>query len=816
MKTKNNVAPGSAALRTALAFFTAILLFAACEDATKPSDLTPPAEVGNLNAAPGNRLAVLTWTDPADADFDHVEIAFIPEAAGVDQPITVAKGTQSRSITGLVNETEYTFTVKTVDATENKSAGVSATTTPEEPTVADTTPPAEAGSLNVVPGNGQAILTWINPADVDFDYVEIAFVPAAAGIEQPITVSGGTQVRIVTGLVNGTEYTFTMKTVDTTGNQSAGVSAAATPRDITPPAEVTGLNAAPGNMQAVLTWTDPADEDFARVEITFTPEAAGIEQPIMVTEAQTYTVTGLANGTEYAFTLKTADATGNQSAGISVATTPNLANVSGLTAVPGNAQAILTWIDPAVAELDHLEITLSPTAGSGDPIIVAKGTETHTVTGLVNGTAYFFTVKAVDTAGNKSPGVTATTTPAGPSALNTIEQIEAALAGADGGSSADDPVSLTAALDLTSDWANLLNAIQTANKYVELDLTACTMAGMTAIEGEFDPVNANTNSGKGLITSLTLPSAATSIKSATGIATTRTFRYFDNLKTVGGSAVTAIGVRAFSSLNSLTTVSFPAVTAIGNYAFYDCKSSALTAVAFPAAITIGSYAFAGCSFLVTASFPNVGTIGANAFQSCTSLTTLSFPKATTINNYAFQVCSVLDTVSLSEVTTIGGYAFQNCANLTTVTFPKAVSIGETAFRGCSSLITVSIPLAATIGNFAFRDCSSLVAVSFPEASSIGNSVFWGCSSLTTASFPKLVSFGNYPFLNTGGGTALAITLPQTAPTLASTSFASDDAYAKTVTVKTPAGRTEYDETWESNFKLAFGNNATIALTIEDL
>jgi chitodextrinase len=352
MKTKNHAAPGSTAFKTALALFTGILLFAACEDTTKPSDLTPPAEVSGLSAVPGDGQAVLTWTDPADEDFDHVEIAFAPAAAGIEQPITVAKGTQSRAVTGLANGTTYTFTVKTVDATGNRSAGVNAPAIPDATTGDDTTPPAEVSGLNAAPGEGQIVLTWTGPADEDFDHVEIDFTPAATGLEQPITVVRGVQRRIITGLANETYYTFTVKTVDAAGNQSAGVNATAAP------------------IAPVLT--------------------------------------------------------------------------------------------------------------------------------------------------------------------SSIAELAVYLLGVAGGSSADNPVPLKAALNLTSDWANLLGAIETADKYVSLDLTTCAMTNMSYVAGEFNPRGANT--GERLITSLTLPAVATSIYF--GTVSSPTFRYFTNLKNVKGSAVT--------------------------------------------------------------------------------------------------------------------------------------------------------------------------------------------------------------------------------------------------------------------------------------
>jgi hypothetical protein len=45
------------------------------------------------------------------------------------------------------------------------------------------------------------------------------------------TVGAETEAKTITGLTNGTAYTFTVKSVDTMDNKSSGVTASATPVD---------------------------------------------------------------------------------------------------------------------------------------------------------------------------------------------------------------------------------------------------------------------------------------------------------------------------------------------------------------------------------------------------------------------------------------------------------------------------------------------------------------------------------------------------------------------------------------------------------
>jgi hypothetical protein len=91
--------------------------------------------------------------------------------------------------------------------------------------------------------------------------------------------------------------------------------------DKTPPAEVTGVNGVSENSRIILTWTDPADNDLNKIQITRTPGNATAEAG---KGAQTAIVTGLTNGTAYSFTLKTVDISGNVSAGVTAGPyTPN-------------------------------------------------------------------------------------------------------------------------------------------------------------------------------------------------------------------------------------------------------------------------------------------------------------------------------------------------------------------------------------------------------------------------------------------------------------------------------------------------------------
>jgi hypothetical protein len=182
-------------------------------------------------------------------------------------------------------------------------------------TEADNKPPAELTDVSAVSGNGQVTLNWIEPSDADFKLVEVTYAPNGL---TPIEVLKGTALKVITGLSNGSEITFTLKTVDVLGNKSIGTILKATP-DGTAPSEVSNLKATTDEGKSTLTWTDPTDADFQKVEISYLTNTIEVLKGVQAKE-----IVGLINGTLYNFSVKTIDKNGNKSNGLQVSAVPTL------------------------------------------------------------------------------------------------------------------------------------------------------------------------------------------------------------------------------------------------------------------------------------------------------------------------------------------------------------------------------------------------------------------------------------------------------------------------------------------------------------
>ena len=202
------------------------------------ADATPPSAVGGLGGTAGDSQATLTWTDPADVDLNHIEIT---HNQGGTVPMVVSPGAGSAVFIGLSNGLSYTFTVKAVDGAGNRSAGSPISVTPVS--AADVAAPGNVGTLGGTAGDGQATLTWTDPADADLNHIEITH--NRTGGTSPIVVDTGTETAVLIMLTNGLSYTFTVKAVDIAGNKSTGSTVSVTPAssaDVTLPAAVGTLD----------------------------------------------------------------------------------------------------------------------------------------------------------------------------------------------------------------------------------------------------------------------------------------------------------------------------------------------------------------------------------------------------------------------------------------------------------------------------------------------------------------------------------------------------------------------------------------------
>ncbi|MFL6076777.1 MAG: fibronectin type III domain-containing protein [Mycobacteriales bacterium] len=262
--------------------------------------------------------ATLAW--PAATDPTAVASYVITRDGGV--PVATVPGTAlTASVTGLSPALAYRFAVRAVDATGNAAGGPAVdVTTTGVPDVTAPTVPAGAGAFTAVPGGTGttwAALRWLPATDT---YGVAGYRISVDG--RPVgTAAGDATAFVATRLAAGTTHTVTLRALDASGN------AAAYPVAVTvttlPPYD-TGAPRWPRGARLVATgvtsgsvtlrWTPAVDDQRVvgyRVYRDGRPVPAGaVFSPVdgaATTAGDAYTVTGLAPGSTYVFTVQAGD-----------------------------------------------------------------------------------------------------------------------------------------------------------------------------------------------------------------------------------------------------------------------------------------------------------------------------------------------------------------------------------------------------------------------------------------------------------------------------------------------------------------------------
>ncbi len=173
------------------------------------------------------------------------------------------------------------------------------------------------------------------------------------------------------------------------------------------PAAPNAPRATSGNASATVNWVAPTDQGSSAITgyvITPYAVASGVytaKAAIDVGDVTTDAITGLTNGTTYAFTVTATNSVGTVFASPFSSTVVPAAAVpgapTGVTATAEKGSVKLTWTAPASnggAAITHYVI--KPSTGSS---VTVGDVTSDTVTGLTNGTAYTFTVAATNSAG---------------------------------------------------------------------------------------------------------------------------------------------------------------------------------------------------------------------------------------------------------------------------------------------------------------------------------------------------------------------------------------------------------------------------------
>ena len=189
-------------------------------------------------------------------------------------------------------------------------------------------PPEQPSGLTATAADGQVSLSWTDPQDSTITKYQVQQKAGSGSYGSWSDISGSvatTTSHTVSGLSNGTAYGFKVRAVNAGGAGAESAEVSATP--LAAPSRPTGLSATASDTKVTLMWANPQNTSISKYQLRY---GAGAIVPTTATwgdiadsaSTTSHEVTGLTNGTQYAFEIRAVNATGNSDASATVTATP--------------------------------------------------------------------------------------------------------------------------------------------------------------------------------------------------------------------------------------------------------------------------------------------------------------------------------------------------------------------------------------------------------------------------------------------------------------------------------------------------------------
>jgi len=195
------------------------------------TDLTIPSAIQTINGVAGSNSVTLYWSPPTYNGNSPITSYRIIQYTGpsYNAPIVVAtlsfpalliSLTPYHTVTGLQNGTPYKFAV--VSTNTQGTSSVSPLSDAYTPVII-TTASAPTG-VSAVAGNGEATVSWSAPTSNGGTAITSYRVTSYPG---GLTATSSTTTASVTGLTNGTAYSFTVVATNAVGSSSSSLASTA-------------------------------------------------------------------------------------------------------------------------------------------------------------------------------------------------------------------------------------------------------------------------------------------------------------------------------------------------------------------------------------------------------------------------------------------------------------------------------------------------------------------------------------------------------------------------------------------------------------
>ncbi|MEO5657789.1 MAG: fibronectin type III domain-containing protein [Nitrospiria bacterium] len=266
--------------------------------------------------------AILSWDPNPETDLGGYKVYYGTASGAYGAPLTV--GNTTTSTVGGLGPGTYYFSVTAYNTSGNESGFSNEVSKTIADTSSDTTPPRITGVTVADLTTTSVLITW-NTDEAATSQVEYGLTSAYGSSTAVSLTPILSHSQTVVGLWPDTVYFYRVRSMDGAGNTGVSDAAFTTAgaADTTPPGDVIGLTAKPHNRMVALSWTNPADLDFAGVVVRYRTDGTypvtetdgspvgdfpGLPNAVVKTNH-----TGLQNKVTYYYSVFTYDTTGNYS-----------------------------------------------------------------------------------------------------------------------------------------------------------------------------------------------------------------------------------------------------------------------------------------------------------------------------------------------------------------------------------------------------------------------------------------------------------------------------------------------------------------------